>query len=186
MTTRNPFRLLAKHHFPGILDQAVPADEWEQAGQEWEPDAQVIANPIDNFHFPQVRECLRQHSSGIVSYAIVRLFDSDTLSVELQFASATEKNAFLKTYGKVRLHKPKSPSSGTVKRLFRNRMYILPDGREFWLHYKWDNSRRIGKVVADRLPDGRLELANEIVDDAVLRRCELIPKGQEPWRPDPT
>ncbi|MBM4068847.1 MAG: hypothetical protein FJ271_07865 [Planctomycetes bacterium] len=60
-------------------------------------------------------------------------------------------------------------------------MYILPDGREFWLYFKWDSSRRIGKVIAEQGGDGKFTLKNEIVDDDVLMTCRLVPKGQEPW-----
>src|SRR6185312_5085012 len=56
-----------------------------------------------------------------------------------------------------------------------------PDGREFLLFGKWDQSRRIGKVVAGRTTDGTLRLANEMVDEDVLRKCRLVPKGEEPW-----
>lgn len=52
---------------------------------------------------------------------------------------------------------------------------------EFLMWGKWDQSRRIGKVIATRNPDGTGTLANEIVDEEVLRKCLLVPKGEETW-----
>lgn len=166
--------------FPGIFDGAMPADEFQSAGYEWEPEAQVITNVKDGFHFPQVEQCLRQHAEGIVAYAIVPVLDGHTLSIELQFGSEAQSRAFQKSYRKVRLHKPKTTNVHSATKLHNGRMYILPDGREFLMYAKWDNSRRIGKVVAQR-SDGTLALANEIVDEDVLRQCRVVPKGQERW-----
>jgi hypothetical protein len=172
--TMNDF---AHRYFPALLKNAVAADEY--AG--WNPQAQVITNVKDDFHFPQVQECIREHAHAVVAFAIVPVFDEDSLSIELQFVGEGEALAFDKAYRRVRLHKPKTKGKGPVTKLLKHRMYILPDGREFLLFGKWDQSRRIGKVIAGENPDGTGTLANEIVDDDVLRKCRLIPKGEEPW-----
>jgi hypothetical protein len=168
-----------ENYFPGIFDKAVRADLWEAQGNQWEPQAQVITSVIDDFHYPQVRECIRQHAEGLVAYFIAPSL-GDSLSIELQFRTDEEANVFLKAYNKVRLHKPKTLTEGRAKRLLNHRMHILPDGREFWLFGKWDTSRRIGKVPG-RQPSS---LENHIVDEDVLRKCRIVPKGEEPWWPD--
>lgn len=168
---------IARRYFPDLLKNAVAAD----SAKEWQPDRQVITSTKDDFHFPQVQECIRQHAHAVVAYAIVRIFDEDSLSIELQFVGPDEARAFDKTHQRVRLHKPKSKVKGPTVKLFKHRMYILPDGREFLMWGKWDQSRRIGKVIATRNPDGTGTLANEIVDEEVLRKCLLVPKGEETW-----
>ena len=173
----SPMNEFARRYFPALLEYAVAADEYPA----WEPDSQVITNVKDDFHLPQVQECIRQHARSVAAFAIVPVLNEDTLSVELQFVGKAEAAAFDKAQRRVRLHKPKARTSGPVMRLFKNRMYILPDGREFLLFGKWDRSRRIGKVVVSRNPDGSGTLANKIVDEDVLRKCRRIPKGQEPW-----
>ena len=171
-------------YFPGTFDKAVRADRWEAQGNQWEPEAQVITNVKDDFHYPQVRECIRQHAQGLVAYFITPTLP-DVLSIELQFRTDDEANVFLKAYNKVRLHKPKTRSGGKAKPLLNHRMYILPDGREFWLYGKWDTSRRIGKVLLGRQPGSpnQIVLDNHIVDEDVLRKCRIVPKGEEPWWP---
>jgi hypothetical protein len=172
---------IARRHFPALLNRAVAADEWVAGGQEWNPHAQVITNLKDAFHLPQVQECIRQHAHAVVAFAVVPVFDEDSLSIELQFMGKEEALAFDKAYRRVRLHKPKTKVKGPATKLLKHRMYILPDGREFLLYGKWDQSRRIGKVRSSQNPDGTLTLANEIVDEDVLRKCRLVPKGEEPW-----
>ena len=168
---------VAQHYFPALLKNAVPADEYPT----WEPDSQVITNVKDDFHFPQVQECIRQHADSVVAFAIVPVMHQENLSIELQFVGEKEALAFDKAYRRVRLHKPKAKVNGPATKLFNRRMYILSDGREFFLYGKWDQSRRIGKVIASQNPDGTGTLANEIVDEEVLRKCRLVPKGEEPW-----
>jgi hypothetical protein len=163
-------------YFPALLKNAVAADEYPA----WQPHRQVITNVNDDFHLPQVQECIRQHAPTVVAFAIIP-FHQDSLSIELQFVGEKEALAFDKAYRRVRLHKPKANVNGQTTKLFNHRMYILPDGREFLLYGKWDQSRRIGKVIASQNPDGTLTLANEIVDEDVLRKCRLVPKGEEPW-----
>jgi hypothetical protein len=172
---------IARRHFPALMAYAASADEWEAGGQEWNPHSQVITNLKDAFHLPQVQECIRQHAHTVVAFAIVPVFDEDSLSIELQFIGRDEAQAFDKAYRRVRLHKPKVKANGPTTKLFKHRMYILPDGREFLLFGRWDQSRRIGKVVVGRSLDGTPRLANEIVDEDVLRKCRLVPKGEEPW-----
>lgn len=176
MKTQNMTEM-ARRYFPDLHRNAAAADNYEG----WQPNRQVITSTKDDFHFPQVQECIRQHAHAVVAYAIVRIFDEDSLSIELQFVGAGEARAFDKTHQRVRLHKPKTEAKGPVTKLFKHRMYILPDGREFLLFHKWDTSRRIGKVIASRRPDGTVTLANEIVGEDVLRKCRLVPKGEEPW-----
>lgn len=174
----------AQRFFPALLEKAMPPDEYEATGQRWEPEPQAITNVKDDFHLKQVQACIGQHALGVVAYAIMPVCDQDTLSVELQFAGRDKAMAFLKAYNKVRLHKPKAEQT-TGRRavpLRTNRMYILPDGREFWMYGKWDRSRRIGKVIAGRNPDGTCTLENEIVDEDVLRQCPVVPQEEEPWR----
>jgi len=166
-----------EEYFPGIFDKAVRADKWEAQGNQWEPQAQVITSVKDDFHCPQVRECIRQHAEGLVAYFIAPSL-GDSVSIELQFRTDELAKAFLKDYRKVRLHRPKTKSENRAKPLLNHRMYILPDGREFWLYAKWDMSRRIGKVLGQQ-PD---ILENHIVDEDVLRNCKVVPKGEEPWR----
>jgi hypothetical protein len=48
----------------------------------------------------------------------------------------------------------------------------------------WDQSRRSGKVMVGRTTDDTLRLANEIIDEDLLRKCRLVPKGEEPWTID--
>lgn len=172
---------IARRYFPALLKNAVPADEWEAVGQAWNPHSQVITNVKDTFHLPQVQECIRQHAHAVVAFVIVPVFDEDSLSIELQFVGKEQALAFDKAHWRVRLRKPKAKGKGPVTKLLKHRMYILPDGREFLLFGRWDQSRRIGKVIGGRGPDSTLRLANEIVDEDVLRKCRLIPKGEEPW-----
>lgn len=172
---------IARCHFSALLNHAVPADEWEGGGQEWNPHSQVITNLKDAFHLPQVQKCIRQHAHAVVAFAIVPIFDEDSLSIELQFVGTEEALAFDRAYRRVRLHKPKAKGERPVTKLFKHRMYIFPDGREFLLYGRWDQSRRIGKVLSSQNPDGTFTLANEIVDEDVLRKCRLVPKGEEPW-----
>ena len=172
---------IARRYFPALLTRAVSADEWEASGQEWNPHSQVITNLKDAFHLPQVQECIRQHAHAVAAFAIVPVFDEDSLSIELQFEGKEQALAFDKEYRQVRLHKPKGKANGSTTKLFKHRMYILPDGRQFLLFGRWDQSRRIGKVVAGRTTDGTLRLANEIVDEDMLRKCRFVPKGEEPW-----
>ena len=98
-------------YFPGIFDKAVRADRWEAQGNQWEPQAQVITNVKDDFHYPQVRECIRQHAQGLVAYFIAPTLP-DVLSIELQFGTKEQADAFHKAYRKVRLHRPKTRSEG--------------------------------------------------------------------------
>jgi hypothetical protein len=156
---------------------------FEAGGRQWEPQAQVITNVKDGYHLPQVQACIQQHAHGVVAYAIVAVLDRDTLSVELQFAGEDEAAAFLKAYGRVRLHKPRPRAETRGRRLYTDRMYVLPDGGELWLFARWDRRRRIGKVIAHRNQDGGCTLVNKIVDESVLRGCRLVPRGEEPWRP---
>ncbi len=168
---------IARRYFPDLLKNAVAANEYPA----WEPHSQVITNIKDAFHFSQVQECIRQHAHAVVAFAIVPVFDEGSLSIELQFVDKEQALAFDKAHRRVRLHKPKAKGEGPVTKLLKHRMYILPDGREFLLFGRWDQSRRIGKVIASQNPDGTGTLANEIVDEDMLRKCRLVPKGEEPW-----
>lgn len=167
---------LARRYCPELFKSAVAADEYPA----WHPNRQVITSVKDDFHLQQVQECIRQHAQAVVAFALVP-FQQDSLSIELQFIGNEEALAFDKAYRQVRLHKPNTKANGLATKLFKHRMYILPDGRAFLLYARWDQSRRIGKVIACQNPDGTVTVANEIVDDDVLRKCRLIPKGEEPW-----
>lgn len=172
---------LAFAYFPGLFDKAQTPDEWEAGGGRWEPQAHVVTNVKDDYHFPQVTACLKRHAEGVVAFRITPTLGGDVLSIELQFGTAEQWSAFRKAYGKVRRHKPKPKgmNGGGRPRLLNERMYVLPDGREFWLYGKWDRSRRIGKVLGSA--PGTVE--NCIIDEHVLRQCPVLPAGEEPWRP---
>ena len=64
-------------------------------------------------------------------------------------------------------------------------MYLLPDGREFYLFWKYNKENRLGKVLVE--PDkygGRgSTLRNEVVREDILRECQLVPAGEERWEP---
>lgn len=172
---------LATTYFPGVFDKAQTADDWGADGGEWGPQAHVVTNVKDDFHFAQVKACIERHAEAVVAYCVTPALGGDVLSIELQFGTTQQWLAFRKSYAKVRLHKPrpKGIKGGRQARLLNGRMYVLPDGREIWLYGRWDRSRRIGKVLGSA--PGTVESC--IVDEQVLRQCRVVPAGEEPWRP---
>src|SRR5690606_4746785 len=70
------------------------------------------------------------------------------------------------------------------KRLYKHRMYILPDGTKFLYLSKWDHhGNLLGKVLADAgctvNDDGAIPLDNKIVHRSVVEQAALVPRGQE-------
>ena len=100
----------------------------------------------------------------------------DSLSIQLQFVGQKEAQAFDKAYWKVRLHKPKTKVNGPATKLFKYRITSSPMAGNSCSSGRWDQSRRIGKVIAGRAPDGTTRLANEIVYEGVLRKCSADSK----------
>ena len=71
-----------------------------------------------------------------------------------------------------------------VKRLLRNRMYILLDGTEFFYYARWDgHGNLIGKALTDVgfSPDeeGGIPLENKIIHRSIVEEGHLVPVGNE-------
>lgn len=80
--------------------------------------------------------------------------------------------------------KKKAAHLKSQKRLFRNRMYILPDGTEFFYYARWDgHGNLIGMALTDvgfsPNEEGGIPLENKVVHRSIVERGALVPTGNE-------
>ena len=165
------------------FQNAVNAPEFERRGNEWNPHVHWVVPTHDEIESGFVQKLLDEYSEHVEAFFITSVFDDQTLSVELQFRDDEIGERCHKEYmqgfgkgGVVALAK-KAMQKKATKRLYKDRMYRLPDGEMFLYYALWDShGNLVGKVAA---ANDRLE--NRIVHRSVLEQCECIPKGEEPW-----
>jgi len=80
--------------------------------------------------------------------------------------------------------KKKAASVKSRKRLYRNRMYILPDGTEFYYFARWDNhGNLVGKSLTEDgfslNEEGYLPVVSKIVHRSIVEEGDLVPLGNE-------
>ena len=156
--------------------------------EDWKPQCHWIVQPGEPIEAEFVQGLLDKYGPEVKAYAITEFGDS--FCVELQFTDPAIGEQCNLDYvrgwrkgGKVALKK-KAANSNSRKRLFRNRMYILPDGTDFFYYARWDgHGNLIGKVLteAGTSPDeeGYIHFENMIVHRSIVEQGSLVPRGHE-------
>ena len=146
-----------------IPPQALTAEEFEHRGNRFESDIHIIETPDDTVSSEWTQHILNKYGSEVSAYHVGTTFSPDSFVIQLQFPSTPEGRATaqecLAEYRrgfekggyvpkkKQALNARKEP--GPRKRLYKRRMYRLPDGQSFWYYGLWDrHGNVIGKVEA--------------------------------------
>lgn len=165
---------------------ALSAPDFERQGGKWDPHVHWILPTNDEIEADFVQRLLNKYCEHVEAYFIHPVFDNDTFSVELQFCDQEIgkrcHREYMRGFGKggaVPKAKQARPNKAK-KRLYKNRMYRLPDGEMFWYYALWDHHGSLMGKIYDGIND---RLQNKIVHRSVLESAELIPKGEEPWVP---
>lgn len=179
---------------------AVTAEVFESQGNGFEPDIHIVVSTADEADSEWTQTILDKYAGAVIAYYVQPVFDQNTFSIELQFASTSEgretarrclseyKSGFRRG-GFVPKKKQQANINvltGRRRRLLTNRMYRLENGLYFWYFAKWDRHGNLcGKVDAccPRGEDGHISLENKVVHRSELERAVLIPRGEEPWLP---
>ena len=167
---------------------AVHASELED---KWAPQCHWIVQPGEPIEAEFVQSLLDKYGPQVKAYAISQFGTS--FCVELQFRDSTIGEQCNPEYvkgwrkGGTVATKKKAANGKSKKRLPCKRMYVLPDGTEFFYYARWDgHGNLIGKVLTDAglSPDesGFVRLENKIVHRSVVENGILVPKGQERFR----
>lgn len=155
----------------------------------WKPDCHWIVQPGEPIEAEFVQGLLDKYASEVRAYAI-SMIGGGVYCVALQFADPAVGERCNLEYrrgwrkGGGVAAKKKAANGHTKKRLPQNRMYILPDGTEFFYYGRWDqHGNLIGKVLTDVgyvvNKQGFIPLENKIVHRSVVEQGTLVPKGKE-------
>lgn len=160
---------------------SVDAPTWEAQGNKWDPRIHIIVSSVLLDELAAVEAIIQTYATSIVAHFVCPAF-LDCISIELQFGDTPEDQKALlacrQDYNKW-YDRPKKRTTAT-KRLAKERMYILPDGREFFYGGKWDNYGLLwGQVQSS--DDNFLERA--VVQRSELERATLVAKNEERWLP---
>lgn len=163
---------------------ALSATEFERRGGEWNPHVHWIVPTHEPIEASFVQRLIDEFASEVEAYSALPIFRKETFCIELQFrdddvgkrCSQKYLRAFRKG-GEV-VKTKQALATKPKKRLYRNRMYRLPDGELFWYFMKYDGHGFLSGWVYNSLED---ELETKVVHRSVLEQAELIRKGKEPW-----
>lgn len=163
---------------------ALSAPEFERRGGEWEPHVHWIVPTHEPIEADFVQRLLDKYASDVEAYFAGPIFDEQTFCIELQFrdddvgkrCSQEYLRAFRKG-GEV-VKAKQAMATKPKKRLYRRRMYRLPDGELYWYSMKFDGHGNLSGTVYNAL-EGEFE--KKVVHRSVLEESDLIPKGKEPW-----
>jgi hypothetical protein len=155
----------------------------------WNPQCHWIVHPEDTIAAEFVESLLDKYGPGMKAYAITPLLGG-CFCVELQFVDPILGRQCNLEYvqgwrkGGAVAREKKAANIKAGKRLFRHRMYVLPDGTEFCYFGRWDgHGNLIGKVLTDAgySPDeeGIIPIENRIVHRSVVEQGFLVPKGEQ-------
>ncbi len=156
-------------------ERSIPADRFEAAGGLWNPDVHFIVMPSDEIAAKNVQSILDRYASGVVAHWIQEI-DGGCYSIELQFSDPQVGDQCKKEYcrgwqsgGPVTIAK-KAQKQRATKRLFKHRMYILPEGTEFLYCGVYDGHGYVwGKVQVPEAGPGKV--TNQVVHRSVLEKC---------------
>ena len=163
---------------------AVTAPELEELGGTWKPNTHWIVPVEEDIERNFVQSLLDKYAPHLEAYFICEAVGS--YCIELQFCDSdvgTQCNTeYLKAFRKngVVTNAKKALDSKPTKRIYKNRMYALPDRTLYWYYAKWDGHGNVVGKVYDSLT-GCLE--NKVVHRSVLEQSMLLRKGTEPWVP---
>lgn len=167
-------------------DQALDADTFVRRGGHWQPHTHWVVSLAEENEARFVQSLLDKYADHVETYAFSPWSD-DTFVIELQFLETQIgercNDEYLKAFrkGGVITNLKKSMKRQATRRLYKHRMYRLPDGELFWYYALWDGyGNLIGKVYDTTTG----HLRNKVVNRTVLEESDLIPAGQEPWLPD--
>ena len=168
--------------------KAVTAATFEKRGGEWNPHAHFVVPTHNEEEAKVVQDLLDRYGKDVEAYAIDTVGDAETFSIELQFRDDDVATKCLKEYrsskNALKKRKKETPkkaaTSAAKKRLYKDRMYRLPDGELFWYYADWDANTAMGKVL-DPL-NGPRAVTNKFYRREDLRECDVLPKGEEPWK----
>lgn len=159
-----------------------------QLRDQFEPQCHWMLQPGEPIEAEFVQGILDKYGPAVKAYSIMQIGSS--YCVELQFADPVVGEQCNREYvrgwrkGGVVATKKKAANGKARQRLLCHRMYILPDGTEFFYYARWDgHGNLIGKVLADTRfspdsPEG-VPLQNRIVHRSVVEKGVLVPKGEE-------
>jgi len=164
--------------------------EASQLQEPFNPECHRIIQPGEPVEAGFVQRILDKYASEVKAYAITQF--GCTYVVELQFVDSAVGNQCNTEYvrgwrkgGEVATKK-KAACRKAQKRLRCNRMYILPDGTEFFYYCKWDGHGNLMGKVRDESnvspPEGFVQLTNRIVHRTILEQADLVPEGEERFR----
>lgn len=166
------------------FQDALSAPEFEKRGGKWNPHVHWIVPTNDEIEADFVQGLLDKYSKHVEAYFIQSVFDPETFCVELQFrdeeVAENCRKEYMRGFGKggaVPKAKQALPKKAK-KRLYKNRMYRLPDGQLFWYYALWDHHGNLIGKIKDELAGC---LCNKIIHRSVLEEAEMLPKGEEPW-----
>lgn len=159
-----------------------------QLTDEWKPQCHWIVQSGEPIEAEFVQNLLDKYGAQLKAYAVTPFGSSHC--VELQFVDSGVgeqcNQEYVRGWGKggAVATKEKSASVKSRKRLLRNRMYILPDGTEFFYYARWDgHGNLIGKTLTDVgfSPDeeGYIPLEDRIVHRSIAEEGDLVPVGNE-------
>lgn len=157
--------------------------------EKWNPHCHWIVQSGEPIEAEFIQRLLDKYGPELKAYAINPCFGG-THCVELQFADSVVGKQCNQEYvrgwrkGGAVATKKKAVNSKARKRLPHSRMYILPDGTEFFYYARWDShGNLIGKVLTEAgfepNNDGFTPLENRIVHRSVVEQGSLVPKGEE-------
>jgi hypothetical protein len=176
---------------------ALTAEEFEGRGNHFESDIHIIETLADSASAEWTQHILDKYADDVIAYYIAPAVGNGTFVIQLQFAATPEgrtvatecRREYLSGFrkgGQVPRKKRElnaKTKPGRRKRLFKDRLYRLPDGTFFWYYALWDcHGNVVGKVeVMDQPRQDSVPLTNKILHRSELEAAELIPKGEEPW-----
>jgi hypothetical protein len=163
---------------------AVTAPELERGGGTWKPDTHWIVPLEEDIEREFVQSLLDKYASHLEAYSICKTLGAYCIELQFHDKELGEKcnTAYMKAFRKngVVTNAKKALNTKPTKRIYKDRMYKLPDGKLFWYYATWDGHGNVVGRVEDENSD---LLIKKVIHRSVVEDATLLRKGEEPWVP---